>query len=274
MQNVESKQYLPDINRLGVLSAIVLLTFALTNVIQTPQLTFELQLPGFYIETPLSLRTIMIVLATGLTATGMDWLLRGHPSLRDKAAIEFWLLPTLSTLIIGLPLWVLPGGTTWWIGFLIGGLLLIFIFVAEYIVVDPSAPSYAIATTGLTALSYAVFLILAITLRYGSARLFVLGPVLFIAAGLVSLRVLHLRLSRLWAFAWAGGIALICMQLGASLHYWPISPTQFGLALLGPLYACTTLAGNLLEDIPTSRAIIEPVAALTFAWGIALFIRF
>jgi len=273
MQIVEINKYLPDINRLGVLSAIVLLTFALTNVIQTPQLTLELQLPGFYFATPFSLNTVMILLAAGITATGMDWLLRGHPSLGKRPTIEFWLLPTLSTLIIGLPLWVLPKDIFWWLGFLIGSLLLIFIFVAEYIVVDPSAPYYGMATAGLTALSYAVFLILALTLRYGSARLFLLGPVIFIAAGLVSLRVLHLRLTRQWTFAWAAGIALICTQFGASLHYWPLSPPQFGLALFGPLYAISTLAGNLHEDVPLRRALIDPVIALVFVWGMAFFIN-
>jgi len=272
MQSVETNKYLPDINRLGVVSAIVLLTFALTNVIQTPQLTFELQLPGFYFATPFSLNTIMILLAAGLTATGMDWLLRGHPSLGNRPTIEFWLLPTLSTLIIGLPLWVLPKDLTWWLGFLIGGLLLILIFVSEYIVVEPSAPYYAVATTGLTALSYAIFLILTLTLRYSSARLFLLGPVMFIAAGLVSLRVLHLRLTGRWAFAWAGGIALICTQFGSSLHYWPLSPSQYGFALLGPLYAISNFAGNLLEDVPLNRAVIEPILALILAWGIIFLI--
>ncbi len=270
MQTVETSKYLPDINRIGVLSAIVLLTFALTNLIQTPQLTFELQLPGFYFATPFSLNTVMILLAAGITATGMDWLLRGHPSLGKRPTIEFWLLPTLSTLIIGLPLWVLPKDIFWWIGFCTGSLLLIFIFVAEYIVVDPSAPNYGLATAGLTALSYAVFLILTITLRYGSARLFLLGPVMFIGASLVSLRVLHLRLIGQWEFVWAGGIALICTQIGASLHYWPLSPAQFGLATLGPLYAISTLAGNLHEGIPLRSAVIEPLIALVLAWGIAI----
>lgn len=270
---MSTRKYLPDTNRLGVLTATVLLTFALTHLIQTPRLTFELQLPGFFISTPFSLNTLMILLAAGLSATGMDWLLRGHPSLGDKPTIEFWVLPTLSALIIGMPLLVLPNNVTWWIGFSVGGLLLVFIFVAEYIVVDPSAPNYAFATTGLTALSYAIFLILTTTLRYGSARLFLLSPAIFIAAGLVSLRALHLRLSGHWAFAWAGGIALICTQLGASLHYWPLSPPQFGLALLGPLYALSTLAGNLLEDVPLRRALIEPVIALALAWGMTFFIR-
>jgi hypothetical protein len=256
-----------------MLTATVLLAFALTRLIQTPEFTLELQLPGFYFAYPISLSTLMVVLAAGLTATGMDWLLRSHPSLGEMRTIEHWVLPTLATFIIGIPLTILPPGTAWWIGFGIGGLLLVLVFLAEYIVVDPSAPNYAIATAGLTALSFAVYLILTTALRFSSARLFLLAPALFIAAALVSLRTLHLRVSRKWEYNWSLGIALVCTQLGAGLHYWPISPVQFGLALLGPLYALSTLTGNLLEGIPLRRALAEPVIVIALSWGIAVLFR-
>jgi len=270
---VNDTRYLPDSNRVGVLTAAVLLAFALTHLIQTPEFTLELQLPGFYFEYPLSLSTFMVLMAAGLTATGMDWLLRSHPSLGKTRTIEHWLLPTLATFIVGIPLTILPPGSTWWIGFGIGGMLLVLVFLAEYIVVEPSAPNYAIATAGLTALSFAVYLILTTALRFSSVRLFLLAPALFIASGLVSLRTLHLRVSQKWEFNWALGIAFVCTQIGAGLHYWPVSPVQFGLVLLGPLYALSTLTGNLLEGIPLRRAMIEPLIALALAWGIVVFFR-
>jgi hypothetical protein len=253
-----------------MLTAAVLLAYALTRLIQSPEFTLELQLPGFYIAYPLSLNTIMVIMAAGLTATGMDWLLRSHPSLGEKNTIEHWVLPTLATFIIGIPLTILPQDNTWWIGFGVGGLLLVLVFLAEYIVVEPSAPNYAIATAGLTALSFAVYLILTTALRYGGARLFLLAPALFVAAGLVSLRTLYLRVGQKWQFNWSFGIALVCMQIGAGLHYWPLSPVQFGLALLGPLYALSTLTGSLLEGVPLRRAVVEPLIAIGLAWGIAL----
>jgi hypothetical protein len=270
---VSETRYLPDANRVGVLTATVLLAYALSRLIQTPQFTVELQLPGFYFSYPVSLNTVMVVLAAGLTATGMDWLLRSHPSLGGKPTVEHWILPTLAAFIIGIPLTILPPGTNWWIGFGIGSLLLVLVFLAEYIVVEPSAPSYAIATAGLTALSFAVYLILTTAIRYGGARLFLLAPALFIAAGLVSLRTLHLRVGQKWEFNWALGIALVCTQIGAGLHYWPLSPIQFGLALLAPLYALSTLTSSLLEGIPLRRAMIEPLIALGLASGIAIFFR-
>jgi len=271
IQSVNESRYLPDVNRVGVLTASVLLAFALTRLIQAPQFNIELQLPGFYFSYPVSLSTFMVFLASGLTATGMDWLLHSHPSLGEKRTIEHWLLPTLATFIIGIPLTILPPGNTWWIGFGIGSSLLVLVFLAEYIVVEPSAPSYAIATAGLTALSFATYLILTTALRYGGVRLFLLAPALFITAGLVSLRTLYLRVGQKWEYNWALAIALVCTQLGAGLHYWPVSPVQFGLALLAPLYALSTFTGNLLEGIPLRRAIVEPLIAFGLAWGIALF---
>lgn len=264
-------RYLPDSNRVGVLTAAVLLAYALSRLIRAPQLSVELQLPGFYFSYPVSLSTVMIFLATGLTATGMDWLLHSHPSLGEKRTIEHWVLPTLATFIIGIPLTILPLGNTWWMSFGIGSLLLVLVFLAEYIVVEPSAPNYAIATAGLTALSFAVYLILTIALRFGGARLFLLAPALFLAAGLVTLRTLHLRTGLKWEFNWALGIAFVCTQVGAGLHYWPVSPIQYGLTVLGVLYALSNLAGNLLEGVPVRRAIVEPLIALGIAWGIAVF---
>ena len=266
-------RYLPDTNRVGVLTAAVLLAYALTRLIQTPEFTVELQLPGFYFAYPLSLNTIMIVMAAGLTTTGMDWLLRSHPSLGERRTVEHWLLPTLATFIIGIPLTILPPGNIWWIGFGIGGLLLVLVFLAEYIVVEPSAPNYAVASAGITALSYAVYLILTTAMRFSGVRLFLMAPALFASAGLVSLRTLHLRVSQKWEFSWALGIALVCTQIGAGLHYWPVSPVQFGLVLLGPLYALSTLTGNLLDGIPLRRAMVEPLIALGLSWGIVFLFR-
>jgi hypothetical protein len=213
----------------------------------------------------------MTLLAAGVTATGLDWLLRSHPALGKKPTVEHWLLPTLVTFVIGVPLSLLPGGASWWVTFAIAGLALVVVFIAEYVVVDPAAPAYSAATGLLTALSFAVYLILLTTMRSSSPRLIILIPAVFIVSGLFSLRAVHLRSQR-WEFAWAGGIALISAQLAAALHYWPLAPIQFGLALLGPLYALTSLAGSLGEDAPARRAVIEPLVALTLAWVVAAFL--
>jgi len=270
MQQDES--YLPDGNRIGVLTAAVLLAYALTRLINAPGFTLTLQLPGFYFAYPLTLSAAMTFMATGLTATGMNWLLHSHPSL-EGYAIEHWLLPTLTAFIIGISLDVLPFGKLWWIGLAISAGILVSIFIAEYVSVDTGAPSYALASAALIALSYALFLMLVIALRAAGTRLFLIAPAVFVAAGLVVLRTLHLRISSHWEFPWAIGIALACMQTAAGVHYWPISPLQFGLILLGPLYALTALASNLSEDVPLQRAVLEPGMILSIVWIAAIIIH-
>lgn len=270
---MNEQRYWPDPNRVGVLTSTVLLAFALTRLIQAPEFNLEIQLPGFFFTLPLNISTAMSLLTAGLTATGMDWLLRGHPSLNNQRTLQWWLLPTLTTFVISVPLSFLPDGTAWWIGFAIGGVFLFFVFLAEYIVVDSGAPYYAISMAGLTAISYTLFFILAIALRLSGARLYILIPGLFLATALTSLRILHLRLSGIWEYAWAIGIALACAQVAAGLHYWPLSPIQFGLMLIGPLYGLTNLAVNLGEGLPARRAALEPAIVTALAWGLAIFIQ-
>jgi hypothetical protein len=125
----------------------------------------------------------------------------------------------------------------------------------------------------LTAISYTLFLILAVALRYSSARLYLLVPALFIAAFLASLRILHLRLSGRWEYAWSAGIAFVCIQIASGLHYWPVSPIQFGLMLIGLLYGLTSFAMNLGEDQPARRAVLEPAIIIGLCWGLAVFIQ-
>ena len=269
---MNEERYSPDADRVGMLISTVLLAFALAHLIRAPEFNVEIQLPGFFFLLPLNLSTAMGVLTAGLTATGMDWLLRAHPSLGGRPTYQWWLLPTLTTFIIGVPLSILPAGAAWWMSFLIAGVFLFFVFVAEYIVVDSGAPYYAISVAGLTAISYTLFLVLAVALRYGTIRLYILAPGLFVAATLASLRILHLRSGR-WEYAWSLGIAFVCVQIAAGLHYWPLSPIQFGLMLTGLLYGLTSLAVNLGEDQPARRAVIEPFIIMVLCWGLAIFIQ-
>lgn len=269
---MDARSHVPDANRIGVLTSTVLLSLALTRIARAPEFNLEMQLPGFFLSLPLNLTTVMSILTAGLTATGMDWLLRGHPSLNGRPTLQWWILPTLTTFVVSVSLSFLPDGTAWWIGFAVSGFFLLLVFLAEYVVVDPAAPNYDISLAGLTAISYTLFFILAVALRYGDLRLFLTLPALFLSAGLASLRILHLRLNR-WEYAWSIGIAFICVQVAAGLHYWPLSSIQFGLMLVGPLYGLTNLAVNLNEDLPTRRAALEPAVATALCWALAIILQ-
>lgn len=263
-------RHLPDPDRLSVLAATILLAYASARFVDLPGWDLALQLPGVYLAVEINIRTIVSLLVAGLTATGADWLLRDHPALQGSSTFQHWMLPFLTAWVIGEPLYRLPLGPQWLASFAIGGALLMLVLVAEYIVVDPNDVRHALAAAGLTAVSFALFLMLAISLRSAGVRLFLILPALAVASYLVSLRTLHLRLHSLWLFPQAAALALIVAQFTAALHYLPFSPISYGLALLGPAYALTSLIGALSEGEPLRQAVIEPAVVLSVVWGTAL----
>ncbi|MBL8050203.1 MAG: hypothetical protein JNM46_03195 [Anaerolineales bacterium] len=262
----------PSPDRMGMLTASVLLAFALTRLIQTPRLILSLDLPGFYFAFPLTLSTFMTLFAAVLTAAGMDWLIRDHPAFAKRSTRENIMLPTLTTFVLGASLAVLFESPTWWVGILFGAILLAIVFTAEYVTINPSASAYALARAALTALAYALFLILVTSLRFSGVRLFLLIPAIFIVAGLISLRILHLDGTDRWDFPWAIGIGIVCTQIAAGLHYWTLEPVQFGLALTGPLYALTVLSASLTENIPLRRAVVGPIIIIVVSWVSVIFL--
>ena len=209
----------------------------------------------------------------GLTASGADWLVRDHPARQGKSTVEHWLLPALTAGVIGVPLYGLPFGIAWLVGFLIGGALLMLVLLAEYIVVNPEDERYSLAAAGLTAVSFALYLMLTIALRSAGLRLFLALPILTAAGGLVFLRTLHLRIHTQWSFLQTGALVLIIAQTTTALHYLPLSPITYGLALIGPAYALTNLVGSLMEGASFRQSITEPVLVLLIVWGTAAWTR-
>jgi hypothetical protein len=270
---MKHRRYLPNSDRLSVLAATLLLAFALTHFVDLPGAGLGLQLPGFFLEVQITVRTVVAFLVAGLTASGADWLLRDHPALKGRIAAQHWLLPTLTALVVSVPLFQLPFGLTWWVVFLVGGSLLLMVLVAEYIAVDANDLRYLPASIALSAVSFALFLMLAILLRSTGGRLFLSLPALSLAAGLVCLRTLHLRSHGQWKFLETLVVALAVGQVAAALHYWPISPIAFGLAVLGPAYALTTLLSGLGEGESFRQALLEPALSLLLLWGAALWIH-
>ncbi|MBM3150597.1 MAG: hypothetical protein FJZ96_00085 [Chloroflexi bacterium] len=264
---------LPEAGRVSVLTASILLSFALTRVIDAPPRPLDFNLAGVTLSVNANLNTALAIIAAGLAASGMNWLLRNRPEAAGARRYEYLLLPTLTALVIGIALYSLPATAVWWVGFGAGGLILAAVFLAEYIAVDPADARYAPASAALTALSFAIYLVLAAALEAMGARLYLLVPAIFLAGGLASLRTLHLRLQGRWEAGWAAGIGLAGTQLAAALHYWPLTPVQFGLALLGPVYALTALAANLKEQVPLRRALVEPLAMLGLIWGLFIWFR-
>jgi len=267
---MEERPNLPDADRLSILVASILLAYVLASFINLGGDQLGLQLPGFFFSIDLSVQSVVRLLVAVLAAVGADWLIRSHPDLGGQTTIQHWMLPALTAWVIGVPLSSIEPGPGWWgvLGF--GALLLILVFIAEYISVDLSGALYAPATVGLTALSFALALILTITIRAGSLRLYLIIPAVVITIFLVVLRSLYMRLGGRWLWAWAAAIAVVVGQLALAFHYLPIRPLSYGLLILGPAYALTSLAGALIEQRPGRTLWIEPVLMLVVIWGLAI----
>lgn len=266
---MEERQHLPDTDRLSVLTATILLAYALLPFVQLPERSLTLPAVGILFVFRFNFVTLIAVLSAALAATGTEWLLRGHPYLGNQRTFQHWLLPAFTAWVIGVPLSSLQVGLEWWAVFAFGGLLLVLVLVAEYIAVDLLDARHAPATVGLTAVSFALFLILCVALVAAGVRLYVLLPAVVLALFLVTMRTLYLRLAGRWCIAWSAGIALMVGQVVAALHYWPVSPLRFGLIVLGLAYALTSVAGSLEEGRSWRVLWAEPVVMLVVLWGLA-----
>lgn len=260
-------------DRLSVLAASVLLAYALLPFIQIPERSLTLSVLGVVFLFPINFSTVISVISAALAAAGADWLLAGHPRLSRQRGFPHWLIPALTAWVIGVPLSALAVGLQWWAVFAFGGALLVLVLISEYIAVDPLDTRHGPAAVGLTAVSYALFLILTITMVGAGSRLYLLLPAVTAAIFLVTLRNLYLRLNGAWCFGWAAAIALMVGQAAAALHYWPLSPLRFGLLILGLAYALASLAGSIEENRALRGMLFEPVVMLAALWGIAAVLR-
>jgi hypothetical protein len=270
---MQEHTHLPQTNQLSVLASTILLAYALTPFINIPATDLTLNLPFGVFSYSLNFSTIVSILVAALAAVGVDWLLRSHPHHEEKVSVQHSLLPALTAWVIGIPLSTLGFGLAWWTLFAMGGILLVLVFIAEYIVVDFSDVRFGPAAGGLNALSFALFLILTISIRTAGLRLYLALPAVALPIFLISLRTLYLRSNGQWRLVWAAGITLVVVQIAIGLQYLPVSPLGYGLYLVGPGYAITNAAVSLEEGRTLRSFWLEPVVIvvllmlLAFAFG-------
>lgn len=266
---------IPKINggRLSLIMASIMLAYSLTPFIKIPSRELNFQLPGFLFLLRVDYTGLVSILSAGLGATGMSWLIQSRNSeLQNGRDIQHLLFPALTAWAIGVPLGALGINLQWWAVFVFGGLLLAAVFYAEFIVVNPNDQRAGLAIIGLSAVGYAVYLILCVAMRGAGLRLYLTLPVFLLTAGLISWRVLSLRLTGRICWHWYVLTALVTTQVAIGLHYLPIQPIQFGLILTGLCYALVSI-GLLIElGVNTRRNLLEPILFFIFLVGTALII--
>lgn len=242
---------MPEINRFAIVSAAIMLAFALTQLISFPARSLAFSLLGIQLNFTLDFNTVITLLTAALAAVGMDWLILSHPD-KDQyqtrwAYVRHWIMPVLTSLVIGIALNAFTNENLWWLVFLLGSILLMAVFIAEYNVVPSEDIRHPLARIGLTALSFALFLLLVIALYSANLRLYLRLPLLGLGALMVISRSIYLRIGR-WELLWSIVNSLILSEIAVGFHYLPLPPIQIGLYLVGIAYALTSVVTAIKED--------------------------
>lgn len=270
---MSQKSTLPDINQVSIIVAGILLAYAVSRLSSIPAQEIRIHLPGLLIMFNLNVQFLTIPIVAGMAAAGSDWLIHTHPLWRGRFAIQHWLLPMLTALVLAFPITQLPYGTSWWLTFLVGALILMAVLLAEYITIDPQDFRQPIASSGLISVSYALYFIFCLAIYLFGYRLIFAFPSITLAAFLVSLRSFNLRIPNHWMFLESSLIALVAGQIATALHYWPISPISYGLALLGPTYALFLFIIRLQQPSKNKYRFIEPALIFILCWFLAYWLK-
>lgn len=243
-----------DRDRLSVVSAALLLTLAFSRLIDVPVRQYELPVLGSPLGLTLSGSTLLILLAAGLGATGMQSLLqgeRGSTRLR-RATIIYWILPA-----------VLGAASVAWLGSLddlgdwtlamLGALVLVpltFAWEYEAATADPATPENEapspLVPWRLLALVLLVGLISFYTLVDARLRLLAGGPLLFGLATLLAARLFWVGARSLRpAFTYAAVAGFLLVQLYWLLSQLPLSALRGGMLLLLGFYLITGMLQQL-----------------------------
>lgn len=245
----------------------------MAGFITFPEQEVRFELVNIYIGFSLNAQLVIMVVASILAASGTDWLIRNHPYWNKKYTLEHWVTPLLSALVIGFLISHFGGSLYGWLSFFLGASLLMGILVAEYITVNANDLRYPIAVTLLLAISFLLYLIFCVLIRMSGFRLIFILPSIFVATLLVSLRSLRLRQPSGWLFSEALLISILTSQLAAVLHYWPIAPLSFGLALFGLAYSLFVLIHRLRSNPHIKLGYVEPLLLLMITWVLAYSVK-
>lgn len=247
-----------------------MLAYALTPHIKFSPQIIAIKFLGVDFSFAYTFQTLISLMVTILAFTGMRFLLQTHPLHNNRRIWQHSLLPSLTAWAIGIPLNNFQVNLAWWGIFFLGGSLLIMVFVAEYIILDPEDIHFPPAAVAITALSFALFFLLAVGARSSNLRLFLTLPLLVLPVILIVLRTLFLRHSSHWYISWSLAISMFIGCLTIGLHYLPLTPVKYGLILLGCGYGITNLAGNLVSESSGRFYWMEPALVALLFVGLSL----
>jgi hypothetical protein len=269
---VQRLRHFPSLDRLSVLTAVILLAYALARALDLPTRSVGTTLFGSAIGFELNGPVLMLLLVAALISAGADALIRSHPRLEGWTrypTVIHWIVPGTAALALGSVLNRTPDGPLWWLGLGLSAVVLIAVLVAEYTVVDRADAAWDLAALGLTALTYALALVFFALLHSLSARALISASAAGLVAALLALRLFGLKEAAGGEAAlYAAVVGLITAEAVWALSYWRVSASSAALFSLVPFYLSAGLAQQALAGRLNRRLWIE--YAVVGALGLAV----
>jgi hypothetical protein len=267
----------PSRDQLSVITACIVLAYALARFLELPQRTVATTLFGSALGFELSGPFLMLVFTAALISAGSEMIIRAHPLFAGQPArrtLIHWILPGATALVMSAALSQVSSTPLWWLGLGFSVVALVVVLIAEYVVVDPNDPRREVAALALTTLAYLLALILFILLRRLGARAAISATLGGGVAAALTLRLFALKFAPLWRSAlYAAFVGLICAEAIWALNYWAISANGAALITMIPFYVGEGLAEQHLLGRLTRRIWIEfgavgsLVLLLALVWG-------
>lgn len=274
---MESKYYLPDLNRFSIVTALSSLMLGLTFTLPPSGGQNSATILGVIFNFEFNLYAFFPLLVALIASTGAIWVLRGHPQFLD-APQRAWkllpniILPALSLFILSFTLREMARNNVWWVVYALGSLLFGLVLAAEYNVLDLRYETHPAASLGLIGLSHALFLILSVVLRTGRMRLYIVIPLIVLSAIFIGLRTINLRTQGSWRLEYALLISLLIGQLAVSLQYLFLNPLQYGILLTASLYILISVTCGIIQHLKKLELLMEPGLMLVFCIGLLILV--
>jgi|LDZU01.1.fsa_nt_gi hypothetical protein len=244
-RDVKSKSQSIPTDRLSIISALIILNYALMPFIYSPEIPIRFSILGFVLDLHVEYADLMVLSAASFAAIGTYWLLYDHPMLDKSHNLIHLILPTLVAGAMSIPLNVITIGLAWWVVFALESALIIFTLIAEYYSVDPENSLFALSKIILVPLAISLLLLLSVSSRSADYRLYLEIIILGVAFAIIFTRLIALT-----TIAEKNTKVLIStllfIQILVACHYLPLKSISFGLILTG--FASSLFSFPLTED--------------------------
>jgi hypothetical protein len=251
-------RHFPSRDRLSVLTAVIVLAYALARFLNLPARAVGTTFLGSALGVEIGGPFLLQVLVAALISTGADTLIRSHPRFAGSRTLIHWIMPGATALVLGTALNRLTDGPAWWLGLALSAVALIAVLIAEFIVVDADDPAREAAALVLTLLAYGLGLVFFAVVHNSGVRAAIASTLTGLVAGALAWRLLALHsasVSR--AGLYAGLVGLICAETIWAITYWRLSSSGAALLVTLPFYLSVGLAQQHLAGRLTRRVWLE-----------------